>query len=86
MASLSEEQLKKEFRRIDKDNDGSITVEELKKYYLPMQEMLGVQPQVAEQEIMGLLKRLDVDNSGTISFEGTKFLILFLLNTFFLFL
>ena len=67
---MSDEQLKKEFRRIDKDNDGSVTVEELKKYYLPMQEMLGVAPQVAEQEIRGLLKRLDVDNSGTISFEG----------------
>jgi Ca2+-binding EF-hand superfamily protein len=69
--SLTEEQLRKEFRRVDKDNDGSITVEELRKYYLPMQEMLGVQPQVAEQEIQGLLKRLDADNSGTISFEGT---------------
>ena len=57
MSSVNEEQLKKEFRRIDKDDDGSITVEELKKYYMPMQEMLGVAPQVAEQEIRGLLKR-----------------------------
>jgi Ca2+-binding EF-hand superfamily protein len=72
MASMSEEQLRKEFRRVDKDNDGSITVEELRKYYLPMQEMLGIAPQVAEQEIQGLLKRLDADNSGTISFEGKK--------------
>ena len=70
MSSLTEEQLRREFRRIDKDNDGSITVEELKKFYLPMQEMLGVSPQVAEQEIIGLLKRLDTDHSGTISFEG----------------
>ena len=70
MASLSEEQLRKEFRRVDKDNDGSITVEELKAYYLPMQEMLGVAPQVAQQEIQGLIKRLDTDNSGTISFDG----------------
>jgi Ca2+-binding EF-hand superfamily protein len=67
---MSDEQLTREFRRVDEDNDGSITIEELKKYYLPMQEMLGVAPQVAEQEIRGLLKRLDVDNSGTISFEG----------------
>ena len=59
MSALSDEQLKKEFRRIDKDNDGSITVEELEKYYLPMQEMRG------------LLKRLDVDNSGVNSFEGS---------------
>jgi len=73
MASLNEEQLRKEFRRIDKDNDGSITVEELRKYYLPMQEMIGANPQVAEEEIQGLLKRLDTDNSGTISFEGTSF-------------
>jgi Ca2+-binding EF-hand superfamily protein len=70
MASMSEEQLRKEFRRVDKDNDGTITIEELKKYYLPMQEMLGISPQAAEQEIKGLLKRLDVDNSGTITFEG----------------
>ena len=75
MSSVNEEQLKKEFRRIDKDDDGSITVEELKKYYMPMQEMLGVAPQVAEQEIRGLLKRLDVDNSGTISFEGNVVLV-----------
>lgn len=67
---MSEEQLRKEFRRVDKDNDGTITVEELRKYYLPMQEYLGIAPQMAEQEIQGLLKRLDTDNSGTISFEG----------------
>jgi Ca2+-binding EF-hand superfamily protein len=83
--SLSEEQLRKEFRRVDKDNDGSITIEELKKYYLPMQQMLGVSPQAAEQEIQGLLKRLDTDNSGTISFEGTLFFSFFLLNEFFSF-
>ena len=70
MSSLNEEQLRREFRRIDKDDDGSITIDELKKYYLPMQEMLGISPQVAEQEIIGLLKRLDADHSGTISFEG----------------
>jgi Ca2+-binding EF-hand superfamily protein len=75
MASMSEEQLRKEFRRVDKDNDGSITIAELKKYYLPMQEMLGISPQVAEQEIQGLLKRLDTDHSGTISFEGRFFFI-----------
>lgn len=67
---MSEEQLRKEFRRMDKDNDGSITAEELKKYYLPMQEMLGIDPKMAEQEMQGLLRRLDTDNSGTISFEG----------------
>jgi Ca2+-binding EF-hand superfamily protein len=73
--ALSEEQLRKEFRRVDKNNDGSITVEELKKFYLPMQEMLGVKPEVAEKEIQGLLKRLDTDNSGTISFEGRYLLV-----------
>jgi len=76
MASMSEEQLRKEFRRVDKDNDGSITIAELKKYYLPMQEMLGISPQVAEQEIQGLLKRLDTDHSGTISFEGRCFVFI----------
>ncbi|CAF1165802.1 unnamed protein product [Rotaria magnacalcarata] len=72
MSSLSDEQLKKEFLRMDKDNDGSITIDELKNYYKPMQEMIGVSPQMAEQEIQGLIKRLDVDNSGTISFEEFK--------------
>ncbi|CAF3320220.1 unnamed protein product [Rotaria socialis] len=72
MASLSDEQLRKEFRRIDKDNDGSITVNELRNYYKPMQEMIGVSPEMAEQEIQGLIKRLDIDNSGTISFEEFK--------------
>ena len=72
MSSITEEQLRREFRRIDKNDDGSITIEELKSYYVPMQEMLGVSPEVAKQEIIGLLKRLDVDNSGTISFEGKK--------------
>lgn len=70
MSSTSEEQLLREFRRIDKNGDGSITVEELKNYYIPMQEMLGMSAKVAEQEIIGLVKRLDVDNSGEISFEG----------------
>lgn len=70
MASVTEEQLRKEFARLDKDNDGSITVEELRKYYMPMQEMLGIHKDVAEQEIQGMLKRLDNDHSGTISFEG----------------
>ena len=70
MSSLNEEKLLKEFRRIDKDNDGSITIEELRKYYVPMQEMLGMTSQAAEYELQGLLKRLDTDNSGTISFEG----------------
>ncbi|CAF3516015.1 unnamed protein product [Rotaria sp. Silwood1] len=70
MASLNEEQLRKEFRRMDKDGDGSITVDELRQYYKPMQEMLGISPQMVEQEINGLIKRLDVDDSGTISFEG----------------
>ncbi|CAF1260454.1 unnamed protein product [Rotaria sordida] len=72
MASLSEEQLRKEFRRMDKNGDGSITVEELRQYYKPMQEMLGVAPELVEQEIQGLIKRLDVDDSGTISFEEFK--------------
>ncbi len=35
-----------------------------------MQEMLGVNPEAAEQEIQGLLNRLDTDHSGTITFEG----------------
>ena len=69
---MSEEQLRKEFSRVDKDNSGTITVEELRNYYLPMQEMLGMSPAVAEQEIRGLIKRLDVDNSGTIDFEGRQ--------------
>ena len=77
MSSLSDEQLRKEFARVDKDNDGTITVEELRKYYAPMQEMLGVSQAMAEQEIRGLLKRLDVDNSGTIDFEGRRRMTMF---------
>jgi hypothetical protein len=68
----SDEQLEKEFRRIDKNHDNSITIDELRKYYLPMQEMLGIAPQLAEQEILGLVKRLDTDNNGTISLEGKQ--------------
>jgi Ca2+-binding EF-hand superfamily protein len=72
MASSTDEQLRKEFKRMDKNNDNTITIEELKKYYLPMQEMLGISPQLAELEIQGLVKRLDNDQNGTISFEGKK--------------
>ena len=68
----SDEQLEKQFKQIDKDHDGSITMDELRKYYLPMQEMLGIAPQLAEQEIIGLMRRLDKDNGGTISLEGKK--------------
>jgi len=78
----SDEQLEKEFRRIDKDHDNSITIDELRKYYLPMQEMLGVKPELAEQEIQGLLKRLDTDNSGTISFEGIDLFIYIFIELF----
>ena len=68
----SDEQLEKQFKQIDNDHDGSITMDELRKYYLPMQEMLGIAPQLAEQEIIGLMRRLDKDNGGTISLEGKK--------------
>jgi len=72
MASPADEQLEKEFKRMDTNNDNAITIEELKKYYLPMQEMLGISPQLAELEIQGLVKRLDTDQNGTISFEGKE--------------
>lgn len=68
----SDEQLEKQFKQIDKDHDGLITIDELRKYYLPMQEMLGLSPQLAEQEIVGLMRRLDTDNGGTISLEGKQ--------------
>lgn len=68
--ALNEEQLRREFNKIDKNGDGSITVEELENYYIPRIQMLGISPEVARQEIIGLVKRLDVDNSGTIDFEG----------------
>ncbi|CAF0916055.1 unnamed protein product [Didymodactylos carnosus] len=71
--SLTEEQLKKEFKKLDKDNDGNITVEELRKYYLPMQEMLGMSPVLIEREIQAILSRLDLDRNGTISFDGKMF-------------
>lgn len=74
----SDEQLEKEFKKIDKDNSGSITVDELRKYYLPMQEMLGVSPQLAEQEIVGLMRRLDTDHGGTITLEGKEKTLFFL--------
>ena len=72
MASVTDEQLEKEFKRIDKNDDKTISVEELRKYYVPMQEMLGISSQVAELEIQSLIKRLDTDNSGKIDFEGKK--------------
>ena len=68
----TDEQLEKQFKQIDKDHSGSITIDELKKYYLPMQEMLGIAPQLAEQEIIGLMRRLDTDHGGTISLEGKQ--------------
>ncbi|CAF2479423.1 unnamed protein product [Rotaria sp. Silwood2] len=72
MANLSDEQLQKEFRRLDKNDDKSITVAELKQYYVPMQEMLGVPQEIAEQEIQGFMKRLDVDHDGRITFDEFK--------------
>lgn len=70
MSKFTDEQIEKEFRRIDKNDNKSITMQELRNYYIPMQEMLGVAPQVAEQEIQGFLKQLDTDNDKLISFEG----------------
>ncbi|CAF0825742.1 unnamed protein product [Adineta steineri] len=76
MTSLSDDQLEKEFDKIDKSKDKTITVEELRKYYVPMQKMLGMSPQLAEVEIDGLIKRLDTNHDGNITFEG-KINILF---------
>jgi Ca2+-binding EF-hand superfamily protein len=72
MSAITEDKIQKEFRRLDKNDDKSITIEELRKYYLPIQEMFGVPPPVAEQEIQGLLQRLDSNNDGKISFDGRK--------------
>jgi Ca2+-binding EF-hand superfamily protein len=86
MSTLTDEQLRKEFKRLDKNNDDTISIEELRKYYLPMQEMLGIAPTVAEQEIQALLKRLDSNRDGTISFDGRKkFLFIFFLDCLFSF-
>lgn len=71
MSAANQEELKRAFAKIDKNGDGSITVDELKNYYLPMQEMLGINKEVALQELKGLMRRLDVDESGTITFDGT---------------
>lgn len=68
----SDDQLKRDFNQVDKDNDGSITVDELREYYLPMRKMLGITPELAEQEIQGSLERLDIDENGKISFEGKE--------------
>lgn len=68
--SLNEEQLRREFNKMDKNGDGTITIAELRSYYLPRVEMLGIPPAAAEQEIIGLIRRLDADDSGTIDFDG----------------
>lgn len=70
MANLTEEQVEKEFRRLDKDDSKFITFDELRAYYVPMQEMLGISKEIAEQEILGFMRRLDADFNGRISFEG----------------
>ncbi|UJR35980.1 hypothetical protein I4U23_028721 [Adineta vaga] len=75
MAALSEEQLRKEFEKLDKSKDGTITVDELRTYYLPMQDMLGISPQLAELEIQGLLKKLDNDHDEKITFDEFKQLL-----------
>ena len=72
MSTISEHQLQKEFQRLDKNDDKVITIEELRKYYLPIQEMHGVPLPVAEKEVQVLLQRLDSNNDGTISFDGRK--------------
>jgi len=81
----SDKELEKEFKRIDRNNDKSITFEELRKYYLPLQEMLGIAPQLAEQKIQGLIERLDTDNDGKISLEGKHFFFIFSINNIFSF-
>ena len=48
--SLSEEQLRKEFRRVDKDNNGSITVEELRAYYLQDKKCLELHPKLLNKK------------------------------------
>ena len=72
MTTHSDEQLRIEFDKLDKNKDNAITIDELRKYYVPMQEMLGISKQLAEEEIEGLIKRLDTDNDGKITFDGNK--------------
>ncbi|CAF0831433.1 unnamed protein product [Adineta ricciae] len=72
MAALSDEQLRIEFDKLDTNKDNAITIDELRKYYIPMQEMLGISKQLAESEIEGLIKRLDTDNDRKITFDEFK--------------
>ena len=72
MATLSDGQLQIEFDKLDTNKDNAITIDELRKYYVPMQEMLGISKQLAESEIEGLIKRLDTDDNGKITFDGNE--------------
>jgi Ca2+-binding EF-hand superfamily protein len=67
-----EELFEKEFRRIDKNDDKFITIDELRSYYLPLKQIFGTPRSLAEQEIQSLLKRIDTDGDGKISLEGRK--------------
>lgn len=73
MSSMQEEELRREFNKIDKSGDGSITISELEAFYIPRVQLLGISENAARQEIIGLIRRLDTDHSGTISFEGFSF-------------
>ncbi|CAF1160894.1 unnamed protein product [Rotaria sordida] len=73
MSRLTDQQLEKEFKQMDKNNDKSVTIAELRSYYIPMKERFGVSSKAVEQDVQRYLKRVDTDRNGKISFQEFKF-------------
>ncbi|CAF2632059.1 unnamed protein product [Rotaria sp. Silwood2] len=69
MSHFTDEQIEKQFRQMDENNDKLITIAELRSYYIPLKERFGVSQKEAEQQIQRYLKQLDTDRNGNISFE-----------------
>jgi len=63
---LTEDSLKEAFRIFDKDDDGFISVEELRNIMLSLGERMG------ENELEEMVGEADKDRDGLINYEGIK--------------
>lgn len=71
----TEERLKTAFSRIDKDNSGNISSDELREY------IRSVGGALSDTDIDAAMKEIDKDGNGDVSFEGNPLIKHYLLHT-----
>lgn len=74
--SNTEDEIREAFKLFDKDNNGCITVTELRNILTETGQK--IRPEEADE----LMKAIDTDGDGKIDYEGTKFYMLYFKNLY----